>query len=151
MTATIAGAFSALETLGSTVTGVTKSYGLSHFFDKFLGIELPCLVVAPDLENEPGFATLAFLGNAGYLRFTALHILLYAPFNDQAVLTGIMPGLVGFIDTYTTALAALPFLAATTAPAVHQPSACSVQIGVVKWGEIAYHALTFKHQLEINL
>lgn len=68
--ASMTGAAAGLVTLGSGVSGIANSYGLANFFNKRLGVQLPCLIVVPDLQSQGGFSSLTFMGNAPRVDFS---------------------------------------------------------------------------------
>ena len=143
----------ALVSLGSSVTGITQSYGTDKFFNQILPVELPCLLVLPSSKEAGIWGTTAFLGNASKHTFGLEHWLLYRQLDatpvDQATM---MPSLLQLIDTYMLALKARPFLGSDLSnPPVHQTPKLVYGFGTLPWGEQKYLGFVFRYTLEVNL
>ncbi len=153
MTAGLYPAEQALISLGSAVTGVTKSYGTAYFFQQLLPVELPCLMVIPATKELGGWGTTAFLGNAAKHQFGLEHWLLYRQLDatptDRDTL---VPSLLQLIDLYLQTLATRPFIGTDlSAPPVHQTPKVTYGFGTLPWGDQKYYGVVFKYQLEVNL
>ena len=143
----------ALVSLGSSVTGITQSYGLDKFFYNILPAELPCMLVVPSTKESGIWGTTAFLGNAPKHAFGLEHWLLYRQLDatptDKDTL---MPSLAQLVDTYVLALKGRPFLGNDLSnPPVHQPAKMVHGFGTLPWGEGKYYGFVFRYTLEVNL
>lgn len=143
----------ALISLGSTVTGITQSYGTAKFFNNILPVELPCLLVVPSTKEAGIWGTTAFLGNAPKHSFGLEHWLLYRQLDatptDPATM---LPSMLQLIDAYVLALKARPFLGSDQSnPPVHQTPKMVYGFGTLPWADSKYYGFVFRYTLEVNL
>ena len=158
--ATLITARAGLVTFGATVPkpggGYFASYDLKGFYD-LSAPTIPCLLALLDLEEQPGWQTLASLGGGPYTEFTMYHYALWEPVADNPDFTYIEPDILAIIDNYRAALAATPFLTPDSAPSIH--SAPHVQWAIKRstWGvgadpkkEVTYYSVIFRLACRIN-
>src|SRR5579859_5427876 len=100
-------AITSLATFGASVIGVTNSYDLQQTPEKITRVQLPCLLIVPEVGTEQGFQTLSFEGNAPEQTFEVTQLLLYAE-SDVLELKRVLPGLLGMVDNYNAAAKANP-------------------------------------------
>src|SRR5216684_400356 len=144
-------AITSLATFGATVSGVTNSYDLQQIPDKVTRVQLPCLLIVPEVGIEQGFRTLSFSGNAPEQTFEITQLLLYAE-ADVLEVKRALPGLLTLLDNYNAAAKANPQIDTQAGPPYNRTiMEYGVEIGITEWGDVKYHSIAFKHKLVIYL
>lgn len=138
----------ALERLAAVAVEGVTSYAPDETPEALGGAQLPALVIVPELGgNWPGLEPSVLAAGHGRLEVRIAHLLLVAPVAGGSGMRGALPALAAAIDAYARALAADPDLGGTLA----RPPVVRVSAGVVPYGGIDYHAVTFVHHWMLRL
>lgn len=151
--ASIAASVAALKSFGASMAPtIAGSYTLKEFFDLGVpNVPLPALLAVPELGQQTGWQTLAFMGQAPQLTFSLDHYLLFKSVGGTEDFTYVQPDMVDKIDAYFVALKANPLLTNAGVPGTHFAPQVSFKIQRTKWGDTQFHSVIFRYELGLML
>ncbi len=133
------------------VPGVTTSYDLGELPGALPAADLPALLpLFDDSEalftgGEPSFSTLTFDGSVWQSSLQIDHVLYAAPAWSEAGVSAVLPDLIGLVDNYLAALAAVGTLNGTLE---RELVITRVQPGVVDYAGVRFYGVRFRHRWE---
>lgn len=154
MTVSIANTIDAIAAFALTVN-VTPA--LKHSFDitggdKLTDIvreQLPSAVTFPVLGKPGRTEAKSMMGGAVHTSFTVTQWVLIAPAERQLHL--VLPSIVAYLDAFNTALIAMPFYTANSAPSAHNLPKPTYEIKELPYGGVNYFGIEYVYEVDLNL
>lgn len=153
MTTSIANTIEAIRAFALTVgtTPLAYSFGVSDRLTELSRDKLPCALTFPVLSSPGRTSARTTMGGSVGAEFTVTQWVFFAP--DSRPLHTVVPDMITYLDAFNTALIAMPFYTATSAPAAHNIPRPTWQIKVITYGGdgAGYWAIEFVYEVKLNL